>query len=842
MEISLIIVLFITLLIINNSTNSKLDKIEGRLRDLQRNLEFLKRKEQGIEKEIESVEKVPIQTKQPVVTPPIPEPEVTPVVPPPIIEPPKEVKEIIKTAEKTAPIQADKKPVDTYEVPKPKPVVTPRVPHKSSWEKFKEKNPDLEKFIGENLINKIGILILVLGISYFVKYAIDKDWINEPARVGIGILCGGIVMAVAHKLRKNYAAFSSVLVAGAFAIFYFTISIAFHDYHLFSQTVAFSIMVVITAFSALISLSYNRIELAILTLIGGFAAPFIVSTGQGNYIVLFTYIMILDVGILALAYYRKWNLLTLLAYIFTSILYIGWLSSIIGKENAPYYNAMLFATGFYLIFILITLINNMRTKGLFTTMELVLLTSNTFVYYAIGMAILNRYHPELNGLFTTLLGLFNLIYAWFLYKKFGADKTVIYLLIGLTLTFITLAIPIQFKGNQITLFWAGEAVLLMWLAQKSKINNFRFASVLVHLLMLISLIMDWSNIYNSDKVLNIILNPAFISGAVSLISLFAVRYILSKETENCHLWGIRFNPQSYSNYLQGLALVMLYFIGMFEISYQAHDYITNDYSAASFSVVYHLLFSVVFVHFYCKNNTNTQLAALISTINIIVYAFAFTILAFKEQEDYLSSTVILRIGFILHYISLACIIYFGYILYNINQKRLLPSVFNAKLYIWVVAFFIVYIASSEVMLHCLVLSTEPVTAQQALSDPMYQSMDYNKEVLMEIAVEKLIASTRIQIIKIAYPILWGVIAFLFLIIGIKKQWKSLRIISLVLLGITIFKLFVYDIRNVSETGKIVAFILLGVLILIISFVYQKIKVLVLDDPTKNSKTEPDEKV
>ena len=65
------------------------------------------------------------------------------------------------------------------------------------------KNPDLEKFIGENLINKIGILILVLGVSYFVKFAIDKDWINEPARVGIGILTGSLVLFLAHKLRQK---------------------------------------------------------------------------------------------------------------------------------------------------------------------------------------------------------------------------------------------------------------------------------------------------------------------------------------------------------------------------------------------------------------------------------------------------------------------------------------------------------------------------------------------------------------------------------------------------------------------------------------------------------------
>ena len=81
-------------------------------------------------------------------------------------------------------------------------------------------------------------------------------------------------MAIAHKLKKNFAAFSSVLVAGAISIFYFTIAIAFHEYQLFSQTVAFAIMIVITAFSVLVSVSYNRQELAVLSYIGGFAVPF----------------------------------------------------------------------------------------------------------------------------------------------------------------------------------------------------------------------------------------------------------------------------------------------------------------------------------------------------------------------------------------------------------------------------------------------------------------------------------------------------------------------------------------------------------------------------------------
>ena len=154
-------------------------------------------------------------------------------------------------------------------------------------------------------MSKIGVAILVIGIAFFVKFAIDQNWIKPIGRVAIGVLCGLIVLGFAHRLRKNFQAFSSVLVAGGIAVFYFTIGIAFHQYHIFGQTAAFIIMLLITSFSVFISIAYNRQELAALSIIGGFATPFMLSTGEGNYQVLFTYILILDCGMLVLAYLRK---------------------------------------------------------------------------------------------------------------------------------------------------------------------------------------------------------------------------------------------------------------------------------------------------------------------------------------------------------------------------------------------------------------------------------------------------------------------------------------------------------------------------------------------------------
>jgi len=830
MESFLIVALFCFLIYIFNTIKGRFDHLENDIQRLSKKIDLLKTTEKAIE--TTPVSPIPVVKKEEFNIAQDQSNKAT-------FEPaqPETVKEKIIDGqlEKTAlssTIHNSPKPIES-KAPEPKPVSRPIIPvepEKSFWENFKEKNPDLEKFIGENLINKIGVLILVLGISYFVKYAIDKDWINEPARVGIGVLSGALVMGIAHKLRKNYAAFSSVIVAGAIAIFYFTIGIAFHDYHLFNQTVAFSIMVVITAFSALISLSYNRIELAVLSLIGGFAVPFMVSTGEGNYVVLFTYIIILNIGILAIAYYKKWNLVNILAYTFTVLLYGAWLAKDLSSDKPHFSGALIFGFLFYFIFIVMNIINNIKSKGDFSKTQLTILASNTFLFYGAGMAILTQYHPELKGLFTAILAVLNLIYAWFLYKKFELDEKAAYLLIGLTLTFITLAIPIQFEGNYITLFWAAEAVLLLWLSQKSKISSYRLGSIIIHVLMIFSLIMDWNKYYNGDLPLNIIINPVFITGIFAAASLFGVWNLLKNESENSTIFNITFNTDTFKKIILETGIIITYFTGFFEVIYQSNHYIENLYSSVAFPILYHLLFSALISSFLIKRKTESgyQAAGLLAISNIILFAFWFSNYSFLEHKDIISSGSGRAIAFYLHYISLFIVIYFGYQLFRIAQKTDF-SLFRNRYFMWIAAFFVIYIASSEVMLHGLVFMNTPVTLQDIQTSPMYATYKSDLPYLRDFIANDYISLARTKIIKTGFPILWGTLAFVFLIIGIKKQLKSLRIIALSLLGLTILKLFLYDISNISETGKIISFILLGILILIISFVYQKIKVLVIDE-------------
>ena len=279
---------------------------------------------------------------------------------------------------------------------------TPVVPVAPTVPKQK-KQVNYEKFIGENLFGKIGILIFVIGVGFFVKYAIDKNWINETFRTVLGFLTGAVLLAVAERLQKKYRTFSSLLAGGAFAVFYLTVAIAFHYYHIFSQTMAFIILIGVTVFMSILSVVYNRRELAIISLVGGFLAPFIVSSGEGSYLVLFTYVSILNLGMFGLSIYKKWSELPMISFVFTCLIMgIFLLFNYTSSSTVISSHLFWFATLFYFIFLLpvfsILRGENMRTMS--RGLVFVIITNN-FIYllYVLIHLYFFTKHPDQSGCF-----------------------------------------------------------------------------------------------------------------------------------------------------------------------------------------------------------------------------------------------------------------------------------------------------------------------------------------------------------------------------------------------------------------------------------------------------------
>ena len=682
---------------------------------------------------------------------------------------------------------------------------TKKEPASVKVEKHSAIEHDFEKFIGENLISKIGIIILVLGLGYFVKYAIDKDWINAYGRVAIGILAGGALITIGHMLRKSYKTFSSILTGGGLAVLYFTIAIAFRSYHLFNQTSAIGILILITIFSVILSLIYDKKELAIFSQLGGYASPFMVSIGDANYISLFIYVLILNGGLLVLAYYKRWHVLNILAYIFTLILFGSWVFSGFKQHGIPVYPAaLIFATFFYIIFFMVNVLNNLKERKPFNALEIGFILSNNLFYLTFGLFILhNLNHGLYQGLFTILIGIYNFGWLVYLYKKSQIDKVFIYLLIALVMSFISLTVPIQLKGHSITMFWSAEIVILLWLAQKSGYKILKAGHMFIIALTLISLTMDWDNFFShtSYGLLPILVNKCFITGLVVVCALYISTLLLRTEKENDFVAGIQ--VVYYKQFLNFILCTVLYLVLFLELIYQMNTY----YSLTEFRYSIYGIFNSAFicilmlVSYFKKYEKTFKSLSFFAIIYLMFFVIFHNSQIGTLRDLYLVKSGVTYSNYMFHYLYYP---FLGTIIALIGMKRkeLLKDVHNfQRVILWFLAFIVVFIFSAETDNILFVANHISLSDMTSIMHKSHQ---------------------------VGYPILWAILAFLIMIWGMQIKDKDFRIISLSLFALIILKLFIIDVWAMSEGGRIAAFIILGVVLLVVSFLYQRLKKLIVE--------------
>ncbi|HZG01194.1 MAG TPA: DUF2339 domain-containing protein, partial [Chitinophagales bacterium] len=312
----------------------------------------------------------------------------------------------------------------------------------------------LEKFIGENLINKIGIAVVVIGVAIGAKYAIDNDLISPLTRIVLGYLFGVGLMGVAMKLREKYEDFSAVLLSGAMAIMYFITFAAYSFYGLLPQAAAFGLMVVFTAFTVFAAIKYNRQVIAHIGLVGAYAVPFLLSDGSGRVHVLFSYMAIINAGILIVAFRRYWKPLYYASFGLTWTIYAAWFAT--SYSQLQHFGiALTFATIFFLIFYAAFLSYKLYRKEKFNAGDIALLLVNSFVFYGFGYAVLSEHRmgSELLGAFTVANAVVHFAVSAVIYRNKLADRNLFFLVSGLVLVFITLAVPVQFQGNWVTMIW-----------------------------------------------------------------------------------------------------------------------------------------------------------------------------------------------------------------------------------------------------------------------------------------------------------------------------------------------------------------------------------------------------
>lgn len=351
------------------------------------------------------------------------------------------------------------------ELPGPTQVAPARVllPHSS-----------LENIIGLRLIHLIGIVVLVIGLSLGVKYAIDANLISEKLRILLAYLAGGLLLFFAFRLRKLYPGFSAILFSGAVSSVYFTTYAAFVYYGLLSFTLTFALMVLFTVYTAFEAIRYDRQEIALLGLVGAYGIPFLISPNRGHAELLFLYMTIINAGILVLSIKRAWVLMGRVAQSITWIIFIGWLT--VQEKAQPKQYGLLFMCLFFLLFFLNAVSPKlMRKEPLGKVHSYQLLLNNVALFasawFVFGYSLSNASIAAVS-LFLSLFAAAQtlLFYAW---KEERTRNMIGYYALSLFVIFI----GFQWNGIVVTLLWLLTAVVLFLVGVRAKSIPVRMAAI-----------------------------------------------------------------------------------------------------------------------------------------------------------------------------------------------------------------------------------------------------------------------------------------------------------------------------------------------------------------------------
>jgi len=315
--IFLVAVFAVIAIVVAMQSSNRASKALAELAELRRRLDLMSVKEtQATEPSRPEPEPEPVVVVRPT---PAPEPEAI------IIEP------------QPQPIAAfEAQPIPEPELipePPPPPPATPHPPLPTP----KPRKPfDWESLIGVKLFSWIAGIALVLAALFFLSYSVEHGWLNPTVRASLGLATGIILLLVCElRVARNYSFTANAMDGAGIAILYATLFAMHALWHLLPASAVFVLMLIVTAIAVLLSIRRDSVFIALLGLVGGFATPALLSTGENKPIALFSYLLLLNVGLLFVAIQRRWPLLTLLSVVFTVVYEWGWIGKFLTVSQLP---------------------------------------------------------------------------------------------------------------------------------------------------------------------------------------------------------------------------------------------------------------------------------------------------------------------------------------------------------------------------------------------------------------------------------------------------------------------------------------------------------------------------
>ena len=418
---------------------------------------------------------------------------------------------------------------------------------------------DLEARIGSHWLNRIGITAVLVCAAYFLKYAFDNKWIGETGRIAIGLISGIAIVLWSERFRsKGYRLFSFSLKAVGIGVLYLSLWAAFQVYHLMPSEVVFACMLVVTCATCAMALTQDAEILAVYSIVGGFATPLLLSTGVNREIALFSYVTLLDLGILGLVAFKPWRRLLWFGYAGTLILYLAWYAEYYDRKQ--FEPTLIFASIFFAVFAVAPILMLRQERGA-GTMPLAFAFVNAVTFFLQAYAMISDISNTAMAWFSLALAAvyLGLNAARPRSSDKAAEANLKLMHLALAIALITVAIPIRLNAHWITIGWFVESGALLWLGNRIKSN-------LLNIFALSALVLGVGRLlfFDNFTTTTLILNLRMLVYVVAIAVLALVAYYASG-----------YESQEVRN-IGAIATVALNALALVALSYEIHDYYSRQ--------------------------------------------------------------------------------------------------------------------------------------------------------------------------------------------------------------------------------------------------------------------------
>lgn len=426
----------------------------------------------------------------------------------------------------------------------------------------KTADASLENIIGTRWIGRIGLLAILFGVAFFLKYSFDNKLIGEMGRVILGIFWGtAFIGAGEYFQKKGLGFYGQTLSGGGLAVFYLSLYAAFALYHLIPLYLATIAMLAVTTTGMTLSVRYSAYTLAAIALLGGFLTPVMLSSSINQPLTLFGYILLLDAGTILIQRFRQWSSLIAASLFGTVLLYIGWHMEFFNDEQ--HWLAIGVIIAFFALYNFYILISHLFSKHVESRIDQFIIFGSASFFF---LAFFSQYHWESVWpvkTFTIVLAGFEIGMAEFIRRREHETRMTMASFAAVSLIMTVIAIFVALEQRWIMPALAAEMSALGWIGLRLRLPVLRQGAYLLALVVLVRFAFDVNlRLEPFERFI-----PLFNSRFLVCISTVAAFYALMK-----FIWEDRESLTAGERYVPDIVFVTTQALSLVLLSIEVHDF------------------------------------------------------------------------------------------------------------------------------------------------------------------------------------------------------------------------------------------------------------------------------